>query len=251
MFFHFIFRYDARLLLDALPLHLRSTTNATRSVPDSPGGWSDIPSDSEDTFFFSPQEVEDFHREKKRRLLDTNREERLRARRIEDGESSEVEEDEEIWGGSDEEPDDSQRELMRRTAQHILSSPKPAQLEMRILANHGGDKKFAFLRGRWSRVWRILKGKARREKEEHDKERDKGREDKVGNGLGVLVGYEDSEDEGDDDDARNVGTSYDREAESGQSEKTEPANQKPLNDDITKMARRARAKEWAEKRRAL
>ncbi|KAF8237274.1 hypothetical protein L208DRAFT_1389507 [Tricholoma matsutake] len=103
MFFHFIFRYDARLLLDALPLHLRSTTNATRSVPDSPGGWSDIPSDSEDTFFFSPQEVEDFHREKKRRLLDTNREERLRARRIEDGESSEVEEDEEIWGGSDEE----------------------------------------------------------------------------------------------------------------------------------------------------
>jgi hypothetical protein len=97
-----IFRYDARLLLDTLPVYPRFT-DATKSVPDSPGGWSDLPSDSEDTFFFSPEEAEDFHREKKRRLLDQNREKRLRARRIEDGEFSEGEEEEETWGGSDEE----------------------------------------------------------------------------------------------------------------------------------------------------
>jgi hypothetical protein len=142
-------------------------------------------------------------------------------------------------------PDDSQRELMRRTAQHLLSSPNPAQLEMRILANHGGDKKFAFLRGRWSRAWTILKGKARREKE------DKGREDKAGSGLGVLAGYGDSDDESGDDDTGNAGdTNNDREAEDDRGKKTEEANQKHSNDDSIKMARRARAKEWAAKRRA-
>lgn len=102
MLFYFIFRYDARLLLDALPVHSRSE-NATQSVPDTRGGWSDIPSDSEDTFFFSPEEAEDFRREKKRRLLDQNREQRVRGRRLEDGGSSDIKEDEEIWGGSDEE----------------------------------------------------------------------------------------------------------------------------------------------------
>ena len=101
--FFVIFRYDGRLLLDALPLHSRSANLTMQSVPDSPGGWSDLPSDSEDTFFLSPEETEDFHREKKRRLLNQNKDERLRARRREDGESSEPEENEEIWGGSDEE----------------------------------------------------------------------------------------------------------------------------------------------------
>jgi hypothetical protein len=96
-----ISRYDARLLLDALPVNPRFI-DATKIVPDSPGGWSDLPSDSEDAFFFSPEEAEDFRRDKKRKLLDQNREERLRARRIEDGETSEGEE-EETWGGSDEE----------------------------------------------------------------------------------------------------------------------------------------------------
>ncbi|KAH0835574.1 hypothetical protein J3R83DRAFT_9279 [Lanmaoa asiatica] len=38
---------------------------------------SDLPSDSEDTFFFSPDELEDYRREKRRRLIDRGREERL------------------------------------------------------------------------------------------------------------------------------------------------------------------------------
>lgn len=133
---------------------------------------------------------------------------------------------------------------MRRTAQHILSSPNPAQLEMRILANHGGDKKFAFLRGRWSRAWAILKGKARREKEE----REKGKGGK-GSGLGVLAGYGDSEDETGDDGTGSLSDTS-RDIPDDQLVPSERVNKNPPDDDATKMARRARAREWAKKRRA-
>jgi hypothetical protein len=91
----------------------------------------------------------------------------------------------------------------------------------------------------------ILKGKAKREREEHNK-------GQVGSGLGVLAGYGDSEDESEDDVIPNAGdVCRDQEAEDSQGEKTEGADQKkPPDDDAVKMARRARAKEWAEKRRA-
>lgn len=133
---------------------------------------------------------------------------------------------------------------MRRTAQHILSSPNPAQLEMRILANHGGDRKFAFLRGRWSRAWMTVNGKAKREKDEKE------REQKKGSGLGILAGYGDSEDESENDGLEGARTSDNREAEDAQGEGAAEGHQKALDDDAAKMARRARAKEWAEKRRA-
>ena len=74
------------------------------SQPDSPSGWSDLPSDTEDTFFFTPDETEDFRREKRRRLIEQTREERLKARMEEDHmEDEEIQEDEDVWGGSDEE----------------------------------------------------------------------------------------------------------------------------------------------------
>lgn len=91
-------RYDARLLLDTLP-SLQNTTNF-QSRPGSPGGWSDLPSDNEDMFFLSPEEVEDLRRDKKRRHIEHLREERLKALRADEGESSD---EEEVWGGSDEE----------------------------------------------------------------------------------------------------------------------------------------------------
>ncbi|KIL63732.1 hypothetical protein M378DRAFT_186945 [Amanita muscaria Koide BX008] len=151
-------RYDARLLLDTLP---PAQSQPAPPRAESPSGWSDLPSDSEDTFFFSPNELDDYHREKRRRTIDQAREERLKARLAEDGEEEDnkKQDEEEVWGGSDEEPDDAQKELMRRTAVHLHSSPNPAQLEMRILANHGADKRFAFLRGRWSHAWRLAKYK--------------------------------------------------------------------------------------------
>ena len=75
--------------------------NEPPDEPSSPGGWSDLPSDAEDTFFFSPDEVEDYRREKRRRLLDQGREARLRALR--DEEPGDEQPAEEQWGGSDEE----------------------------------------------------------------------------------------------------------------------------------------------------
>ncbi|KAJ7485145.1 hypothetical protein B0H11DRAFT_1722384 [Mycena galericulata] len=200
-------RYDARLLLDTLPKFTKH-----KSSPPSPSGWSDLPSDTEDTFFFSPHEAEDYRQEKRRRLMDQAREERLKARRAEDGEP----EEEDAWGGSDEEPDETQAELMKRTAASIMSTANPAQLEMRILANHGGDKRFAFLRGRWKAVWKSMKRDAEKD-EEAKKSNTSG-----GVGLGNLADYGDSDEEED--------------------EVTKPAT--------ALAARQARAKAWAESRRA-
>ena len=99
------FRYDARLLLDTLPdSNPRVSTDTVYQQPDSPTGWSDLPSDTEDTFFFTPDETEDFRKEKRRRLLEQTREERLKARMEEDHvEDEEDQEEEDVWGGSDEE----------------------------------------------------------------------------------------------------------------------------------------------------
>jgi len=84
--------------LDALP-----TDQPYELRPSSPAGWSDLSSDAEDTFFFNPSEVEDFYREKRRRLLEQTREDRLKARMEEDGEDELPPDEEDIWGGSDEE----------------------------------------------------------------------------------------------------------------------------------------------------
>ncbi|KAG6839966.1 hypothetical protein C0991_010006 [Blastosporella zonata] len=237
-------RYDARLLLNALP-PLRPSEE-TQDVPDSPGGWSDLPSDNEDVFFLSMEEVEDFRRDKKRRHIEHAREERVKARRAEDGESSA--EEEQPWGGSDEEagsyhictkPDDTQRDLMQRTATHLMSSPNPTQLEARIFANHGSDARFAFLRGRWSNTWQIMKGKARMALA---KEKEKEKEST--GGLSGLAGYGDSDADSDD------------EGEVNDEDKVEPRPAVPevalvpaTDTDAAMERRRARAKEWAEKRR--
>lgn len=103
-------RYDARLLLDALP-DVPLPTTASAEEPSSPDGWSDLPSDAEDTFFFSSQEVEDYRREKRRRIISEDRQARLRAIRSEVGDEEKVDADpREEWGGSDEE---------------VLSMPRP------------------------------------------------------------------------------------------------------------------------------
>lgn len=85
-------------------------------------------------------------------------------------------------------PDKVQQDFMRRTALHIQSSPNPAQLEMRILANHGADHRFAFLRGRWSRHWKATTDHTRTEIQKRDEPA----------GLGGLAGYG-SDDDSDDD----------------------------------------------------
>jgi len=244
-------RYDARLLLDTLPYQPKVVVPSPQ--PDSPSGWSDLPSDTEDTFFFTPDETEDFRREKRRRLIEQTREERLKAR-MEEDDVDDDEENEDVWGGSDEEPDDPQQELMRRTANHLLSSPNPAQLEMRILANYGSDKRFAFLRGRWSRRWKLVKVKARLDKEKEQEQIGKEKKDQVG--LGMITGYGSDDD---DDDISDGGGDVDSEGKmpskvvgaAVQGPLAKPSDSTTAVEEAAKEARRKRAKEWAEKRREM
>ncbi|KAI0700831.1 hypothetical protein C8T65DRAFT_657291 [Cerioporus squamosus] len=248
---YWVDRYDARLLLESLP-DVSSPTLATPE-PGSPGGWSDLPSDAEDTFFFSAEEADDYRREKRRRVIDRDREARLSALRAEGGDG-EDEDPRKQWGGSDEEPDDAQRELMRRTASHIMSSPNAAQLEMRILANHGADPRFAFLRGRWSRAWRLTKGKLRLELEAEKKRKEEEATKSSAASLGGLAGYgsSDEDDEGGDSaaDVREDVPAKSPPPVQDPIPSAEPPAEPTMDDDALKAARRARAREWAEKRRA-
>nr|GAT49144.1 predicted protein [Mycena chlorophos] len=209
-------RYDARLLLDTLP-----TRSERPPTPPSPSGWSDLPSDTEDMFFLSPEEVQDYRREKRRKLIDQAREERVKARRAEDGEP-----EEDIWGGSDEEPDTPQRQLMERTAKSVVSADNPAQLEMRILANYGADKRFAFLRGRWKRVWGAVKHDAKTQKDAEVAAAEAKTASSGGLAMGNLADYGDTD------------------SDSGGEPEPEPGP------DAMFAARQARAKAWSESRKA-
>lgn len=230
--------------------------------PGSPSGWSDLPSDAEDTFFFTPDEIEDYRREKRRRLIDDGRAARLRALRAEADSDSEPADPREEWGGSDEEarhlsfplilwyhaltlarqPDESQRELMQRTAAHVLASPNPAQLELRILANHGADARFAFLRGRWARAWRLAKAKRHVELAE-ERERARAEEDakKGAAGIGALAGYGDSDDDeesSEKDEKPSKSVERAEEMEGGPPEEKE-GNGVSESEEVLKAARRA------------
>ncbi|KAH7886591.1 hypothetical protein F5I97DRAFT_1015914 [Phlebopus sp. FC_14] len=228
-------RYDVRLLLDTLPERSAGVSRAIR--PLSPSGWSDLPSDSEDTFFFSPDELDSYRRDKRRRLLERGREERLRAIAAEEGDK---EVDSDPWGGSDEEPDEKQQELLRRTASHIILSPNPAQLEMRILANYGADKRFAFLRGRWPRAWRREKERARQQKDAEG-----AKHVSESTPLGGLAGY------GDSDDSHEEEERHEETVERiGVMSGLQTEHEQVSIDDARKEARRARAREWAAQRRA-
>ncbi|KAI0062523.1 hypothetical protein BV25DRAFT_641336 [Artomyces pyxidatus] len=243
-------RYDARLLLDALPNVGPSSPQTSR--PNSPSGWSDLPSDTEDTFFFSREEAEDYHRDKRRRQIDQLREDRLRALQAEE-DAADSASAADKWGGSDEEPDEPQMTVMRRTATHVLATPNSAHLEMRILANHGADPRFAFLRGRWARAWARVKAEARRSIAEQEAAKQKAK------GIGGLMDYADSDEDSDapNDEASDTRADVSHEAPDGAAIDTpasEGRNSGGSQEDAeqaAKEARRARAKQWAEARRAM
>ncbi|KAL5480487.1 hypothetical protein ACEPAI_1757 [Sanghuangporus weigelae] len=154
-------RFDARLLLSGLSevIDSQAAINPESGSPLSSSGWSDLPSDTEDVFYLSPSEIADVRFTKRRRVLEEARIERLAALRAA-GDESVPSEDADPWGRSDEEPDAAQILLMERTAAHLQASPDRTRLTARILANHGADRRFAFLRGRWSRAWVRAKAKA-------------------------------------------------------------------------------------------
>ncbi|KAH7333857.1 hypothetical protein B0J17DRAFT_674392 [Rhizoctonia solani] len=218
-------RFDVRLLLESLesvatpgPVQLDSLNDPSADV-----GWDDLPSDAEDTFFLTPKEVDEYQHDKRRKLFEKERQDRLRALAEEDEANDPgALAPELLWGGSDEEPDDVQANLMRRTAVHIRASPNPTQLEMRILANHGADPRFAFLRGRWKRAWtRIRQG------EEIPNEEPKG------SMMGGLLTYASDSDSG---------------QKSGDEEESDQQMTRVALEKL-KAERRARAKDWARKRK--
>ncbi|KAH9990193.1 hypothetical protein BJV74DRAFT_885034 [Russula compacta] len=241
-------RYDARLLLDALPTTPPTfvavddddgdgdpTTAAQSSWPDSPAGsgWSDLPSDAEDSFFLTPEETTDLHRAKRLRHLDALRTARLRALSP-DADNTDPNADADPWGGSDEEPDEPQMELMRRTAAHIVRTSNDAQLRARILAHHGADPRFAFLRGRWSRAWARAQADAHRAAIVE-------REAQSAGALGGLTGYgSGSEDDNEDEDAGVMKVVV----------VALPCTRKRWKMTLLWEVRRTKAREWAEKRRA-
>ena len=145
-------------------------------------------------------------------------------------------------------------ELMRRTAAHISRANNDAQLRARILAHHGADVRFAFLRGRWSRAWALAQAEANRA--EREKAQSAG-------ALGGLTGYgsgseDDAEDDNDSDGAVD-GTSdnvtertqvLEGSAEDGQATREFEAQSEEDALRAAQEARRAKAREWTEKRRA-
>jgi hypothetical protein len=258
-------RYDARLLLDALPTLSVSPTTPLHAPPDSPcsGGWSDLPSDAEDTFFLTPSETADLHRTKRIRHLDDLRNARLRAL---SPLSDDAADDTDPWGDSDEEvsppsfsqkdntarssfnhlqPDAAQVELMKRTATHVVCATNDAQLRARILAHHGADTRFAFLRGRWGRAWARAQEEARR---------DVLAEREAQGALGGLTGYgSGSESESENDAESSEGGRDDTGGVSGGEDRVQVVVAETAEEPTvltTQEARRAKAREWAQKRRA-
>ena len=107
---------------------------------------------------------------------------------------------------------------------------------MRILANHGSDKRFAFLRGRWRKAWDDLKDKARIEEQERSE---------TIIGLGTLADYSDSAGEsGDEERCDEESTSF-----RAPIAPDIPAVQSREAEEMAKEARRTRAREWSEQRR--
>ncbi|KAG8895860.1 hypothetical protein FRB99_000312 [Tulasnella sp. 403] len=189
-------RFDARLLLTDLPSVQMVGGEDVAVRRDET--WDDLPSDAEDVFFLSPSEISAYRRDKRLRLMEQQRQERLRSLQDEENVRG-VQECEgasgdnaitglDTWGDSDEEPDEPQLLLMTRTATHIRNSPNRTLLEMRILANHGADPRFAFLKGRWKKRWSSLLS------EESSKPPTDERKLPASSSVGLVEGYSSDDD---------------------------------------------------------
>ena len=139
---------------------------------------------------------------------------------------------------------------MRRTAAHVVRATNDAQLRARIFAHHGADPRFAFLRGRWGRAWARVQAQAHRamlaEREA---------EAQNAGALGGLTGYgSGSEDDAEDEDASAGDDGDVTEHAPGSEDAPEPLQEADQSEDLalraSQEARRAKAREWAEKRRA-
>ncbi|CAH7675684.1 hypothetical protein BY996DRAFT_8384594 [Phakopsora pachyrhizi] len=146
-------RYDARLLLS--PPHSTSfqLPRIVTPPPISPTGYSDLPSDHEEMFYFEPEERDQIAQKKQRRKRDDEASRRIKMREEEDRQHEEEIRLSKI-------PPAEQISLMSRTLAALRASPAPSMLEIRILTNHGNDSRFSsFLRrdGKWREYWDNMK----------------------------------------------------------------------------------------------
>jgi len=161
-------------------------------------------------------------------------------------------------------PDEPQMDLMRRTASHVARATNDAQLRARILAHHGADPRFAFLRGRWARAWALAQAGAHRAlvtEQEAQKARALGGLTGYGSGSNSSnSGSEDDEEDKDEDGGDDVATERDRPAQVlGEEQASDVQVQldqeaQPEPEELAlrtaQEARRAKARQWAEKRRS-
>lgn len=117
---------------------------------------------------------------------------------------------------------------------------------MRILANHGADKRFAFLRGRWSQAWHTTREKARQEKIAQSA---RSTQASHGAGLGGLAAYGDSEDGSEESEGGDISSVL--KVGEGSTTTLDALEKRDIQlEDAEMEARRARAREWIAQRRA-
>ncbi|KAF6767415.1 hypothetical protein PSEUBRA_004703 [Kalmanozyma brasiliensis GHG001] len=198
-------RYDAVHLLSQLPARPAQSTKISETTVADDLEWSDLDSDTEDLFCLTDVEAAQFTHTKARAALDAQRSTRLAALSSPSPPTPEAISD--ASTGTKEKADAPalsrpQFELMQKTAKVIASSTNPSMLELKILANHGGDERFSFLRKDANKdsqshaIWEALKaskGNMTHEAALQMVEPAEAEANKVGGGG--LVAYDDSDSE--------------------------------------------------------
>lgn len=192
-------RYDAVHLLPQLP----TKSKITHKSDDT--GWSDLDSDTEDLFFMTSDEAATFTHQKAKAALEAQHSARLNQLGPASFSTPPPPPPEEASDMLSE----PRFELMQKTAKVVSSSTSASLLELKILANHGGDSRFAFLRKdggkqQWSRVWEALKT-SKGEMSYQDALKLVNNDSSGGEGVkptssgGGLVAYDDSDSESESD----------------------------------------------------
>ena len=148
---------------------------------------------------------------------------------------------------------------MSHTALSLSKSPQPSVLEIRILANHSSDGRFAFLKGRWRDTWIKVRNQVR-----DTKRLDSGEKEKEEAKIGALMGgYESSNEEEDDDEVDGDAPEPSSPPPPPPPPDVDPAGQSDVtadwedkvtisstDEEAKRRERRRRAEEWKRKRAA-
>ncbi|MBW0484943.1 hypothetical protein O181_024658, partial [Austropuccinia psidii MF-1] len=224
-----ILPYDARLLLSPRPCSTFHQPCIVSPPPLSPTGYSDLPSDHEEMFYFDLDERQEIAQKKLRRKRDDERYLRVKLREEEDRQREAELKLSRI-------PPPEQINLMSRTLQALKSSPAPSLLEIRILTNHGSDPRFSsFLRkdGKWWDYWESMKS-GESETQDIKELPSRPAPQPVGrssNGLCRLADYGDSSDDGHEsgsDKSHTANSSYEQEHIKGRNNLENDAHENSL-----------------------